>query len=235
MSLIVLGKVGRRMVRTESLVPTARDYVQDGLVAMWDGIENAGWGVHDAAATVWKNLVDSSSLELKQSLSWTDESLRWNQEGGFGLTVDSYPVLTAEMTFCVNKIKTNTFGALFGGAKSAGVSGPIGPARVLAGGTLSVMGDTSSGYVFGRASEGVRSSVSLTRDGSFVTAYQNATQGTRYSYSPTNERIVINDLGGFSGRSMLLDVFSFRLYNRALTPAEIAHNHSVDRARFNIV
>lgn len=23
---------------------TAKDYVQDGLVAMWDGIENAGWG-----------------------------------------------------------------------------------------------------------------------------------------------------------------------------------------------
>ena len=23
--------------------PTARDYVQDGLIAMWDGIENVGW------------------------------------------------------------------------------------------------------------------------------------------------------------------------------------------------
>ena len=39
-----------------SSTPTARDYVQDGLIAMWDGIENAGWGVHDAAATVWKDL-----------------------------------------------------------------------------------------------------------------------------------------------------------------------------------
>lgn len=25
---------------------SARNYVQDGLVAMWDGIENAGYGVH---------------------------------------------------------------------------------------------------------------------------------------------------------------------------------------------
>ena len=30
--------------------PTARSYVQDGLVAMWDGIENSGWGVHDTYA-----------------------------------------------------------------------------------------------------------------------------------------------------------------------------------------
>ena len=26
---------------------TAKDYAQNGLLAMWDGIENAGWGVHD--------------------------------------------------------------------------------------------------------------------------------------------------------------------------------------------
>ena len=40
---------------------TARDYVQDGLVAMWDGIENAGWGTHDDAATVWKDLTGNGN------------------------------------------------------------------------------------------------------------------------------------------------------------------------------
>jgi hypothetical protein len=39
--------------------PTARDYVQDGLIAMWDGIENAGWGTHDPNATEWKDLMGS--------------------------------------------------------------------------------------------------------------------------------------------------------------------------------
>ena len=34
--------------------PTAKDYVQDGLLALWDGIENAGWGTHDVNATTWK-------------------------------------------------------------------------------------------------------------------------------------------------------------------------------------
>ena len=42
----------RRGAPTPS-VPTARDYVQTGLIAMWDGIENAGGGVHDASATRW--------------------------------------------------------------------------------------------------------------------------------------------------------------------------------------
>ena len=30
---------------------TAQSYVQSGLIAHWDGIENAGYGVHDATAT----------------------------------------------------------------------------------------------------------------------------------------------------------------------------------------
>ena len=35
---------------------TARDYVQEGLVAIWDGIENIGYGLHDSNATVWIDL-----------------------------------------------------------------------------------------------------------------------------------------------------------------------------------
>ena len=29
---------------------SAKSYVQEGLYAQWDGIENAGWGTHDSAA-----------------------------------------------------------------------------------------------------------------------------------------------------------------------------------------
>lgn len=39
---------------------TAADYVQDGLIAMWDGIENAGLGIHDYDAINWTNLVAGS-------------------------------------------------------------------------------------------------------------------------------------------------------------------------------
>lgn len=33
-------------------VPTAKDYVQDGLIAMWDSIEDVGCKMHDANASV---------------------------------------------------------------------------------------------------------------------------------------------------------------------------------------
>lgn len=35
---------------------SSSDYVQDGLLAMWDGLENAGRGVHDAGSSVWVDL-----------------------------------------------------------------------------------------------------------------------------------------------------------------------------------
>lgn len=38
-------------------VPTAEDYVQDGLVSLWDCIENVGLGEHNPDSTEWIDLV----------------------------------------------------------------------------------------------------------------------------------------------------------------------------------
>ena len=55
---------------------TAKDYVQDGLIAMWDGIENAGPGVHDPNATVWKDLVGGYDIPLNEGCyAWKDDQI----------------------------------------------------------------------------------------------------------------------------------------------------------------
>ena len=46
----MLGVEGTEIYSEETSF-SASDYVQDGLVAMWDGIENAGWGLHDDMIT----------------------------------------------------------------------------------------------------------------------------------------------------------------------------------------
>ena len=55
-----MGLIMRRNLMAAKSGYTAKDYVQDGLVAMWDGIENAGYAAdgfeHDPNATVWKDL-----------------------------------------------------------------------------------------------------------------------------------------------------------------------------------
>ena len=47
-----------------ALAFSTSNYVQDGLVACWDGIENAGKGVHDSEATVWTDIVGGKKFAL---------------------------------------------------------------------------------------------------------------------------------------------------------------------------
>ena len=54
----------RKMMKT---MPTARDYVQDGLIAMWDGIENAGCGVHTSDKSSLRELVTGASISVFES------------------------------------------------------------------------------------------------------------------------------------------------------------------------
>jgi hypothetical protein len=50
-------------------------YVASGLIAQWDGIDNAGRGVHSAAPTVWKDLVGSGDVTIPYWVEVRDNSL----------------------------------------------------------------------------------------------------------------------------------------------------------------
>lgn len=53
----------------------AMQYIQDGLLAMWDGEENAGFGKHDAAATQWVDCVSHIPLTLDQYVTVTENAM----------------------------------------------------------------------------------------------------------------------------------------------------------------
>ena len=54
---------------------TSKMYISDGLVAQWDGIENAGVGVHDNATQTWTDLT-GNGWDAKNGMNVQD--LRWN-------------------------------------------------------------------------------------------------------------------------------------------------------------
>lgn len=47
---------------------SAKSYVQDGLIAMWDGIENAGWGRHTADKNRMFELVSHAPIGIYEQL-----------------------------------------------------------------------------------------------------------------------------------------------------------------------
>ena len=55
----------------------AGEYVQEGLIGFWDGIENAGVGQHNSSAAVWKNLVGGGpDLTLEGIVEWEANALK---------------------------------------------------------------------------------------------------------------------------------------------------------------
>ena len=62
-------------------VPTARDYVQDGLLVLYDGIENVGWGEHDGNASAWVDLAGTLDPAQYQSGTIVADDHAYNPDG----------------------------------------------------------------------------------------------------------------------------------------------------------
>lgn len=67
---------------TAQAAVSARQYVQRGLVAHWDALENNGYGQYDGAATVWKDLNGSYDLSIVNAeATWEADALLPPQKG----------------------------------------------------------------------------------------------------------------------------------------------------------
>ena len=57
----------------------AKDYIIDGLVEIWDGIENVEYGKHSNTTTVWKGLLGKIDLSL------VGDNVSWAQDHVYGM------------------------------------------------------------------------------------------------------------------------------------------------------
>lgn len=97
----------------------AFSYIQKGLAASYDGIENAGAGVHDANATTWVDLTgNGNDGTVASGITWAADG--WVCTGGVDTPVVVSPGLaavTGSETFTVEfagKRATTGRGVLFG-------------------------------------------------------------------------------------------------------------------------
>lgn len=224
-------------------------YVTDGLVAMWDGEWNAGGGVHDANATVWKDLIGNRDWTLGTSTSYEWTANSFDAKDQFAATqdfIDGSLVNTVEVCAKIktpSTWKTANLAFIIIGRVSASASSTRPYYGLLYRNTaanLALMGGFS--YFDGSANEfaGVPASFSfpnydatagvigyfdgVSRDASGVNTldYNAATRGT------------VARIGGTAQQPMPIEVYNIRLYSRSITSVEIAANYAVDKARFNL-
>ena len=101
-NILTVAWLASAFVTGHVLAYTSASYVQEGLIAQWDGIDNAivgGVRCHDATATVWKdltgNLYDITGLDALGG--FVDDAFAKTKSGakaqGFGLNPSTYEVV----------------------------------------------------------------------------------------------------------------------------------------------
>ena len=78
---MMLGARTAAWAKSGGGMPTARDYVQDGLLVLYDGIENVGWGEHDGNASAWVDLAGTLDPAQYQAGTIVADDHAYNPEG----------------------------------------------------------------------------------------------------------------------------------------------------------
>lgn len=205
--------------------PTARDYVQRGLIAMWDAIENAGWGIHDATTRTWKDLVGSRDMSLTSYITIGDDAVTFasNYQSGTYANIPFNDVVCVEFVYRANVARV-AYGVSF---NSSGTYKYIAWRQQ---GKHIFMGNYGKNFLVDptAARQSYHYDYSTTR--LYVDGQERSSTGTGGTFSA--EPAGVNTYGG--AYSIDGAFSSLRVYSSALTAAEIAANYTIDKERFGL-
>lgn len=224
------------------------DYVRDGLVHMWDGINNTGSG-HDSSVTTWIDLVGNITLTKQAGGTWKDNALNFDPASSSDMLywkdTTETSIYTQNMTVevCIQPTSNTEFPE----SKSAVIvnisSSAVNAQRriMLSKGDKSVGGYTTATNQF--ALTGLVSlrkvhhiACTYTQQTGTANVYCNGnllTMSAQHSFGDSKRNYVF--VGGSQGDSKypyLGDIHSIRVYNRVLSDNEIYENYLTDCARF---
>ncbi len=220
---------------------SAASYAQDGLVGQWDGIENAGTGLHDANTNYWTDLTGQSGdfALFTDVASFTADGLKKNTAGIMATNV------TATARTDVRTIEVVVSGAP--------ASGWVHAFLITKDQTVSFNNDRTGGnrdYFFDYNKGGWRTLQKPEQETIAITYYGNGNTSSNFyqnGVKPAGSKTTNNwgaptyptmHIGGRTGQTGNdyqahgYTIHAIRLYNRALTNVEIRRHATIDQIRF---
>ena len=229
---------------------TSASYVQDGLIAQWDGIDNIGAGIHDPGSKMWKDLAGNYDLSLLPKGSWSADGRSLTVYGAAAVCSNSLPAYkTIEVVY---KMKKPGGRLLF----CSGGTSQVSDFRFIVfnrdGGEMS----GTTGYFSGAWQvpskhvvwdsfdpSAVRSMAATYNNGEAYAEHGNVSAvyadgvarddgSADTSWGLGDGHIMIGDHAEAGSYPWFGEVYTIRVYSRALSAEEIAANHAIDEARF---
>ena len=228
---------------------TLASYATDGLVVWLDGIWNAGKGVHNASATTWANLANpanNAAITANASSGWRDDGYYfcYDSASSYAQLANATPAMTrATFEFAFDGKLSDQSGFDWGsyfvsrganyGICGLNTSGTLClNATGWTGGTGNDYRPTIVGWGWKQASFSLGEAVS---DG--LRAYEGGTlKNTRARASVVEipaARWYVANYSTAQKYQAVGTMKSVRIYNRALSPGEVARNAAADAARFD--
>lgn len=215
---------------------TARDYVQDGLVRMFDGIENDGYGKHNANISTWRELVTNAMLSSNEmntmknggsnyyyggSLKTTDA-----QNGGYIAQLWSTAMFSMSITISLpDGIKLGAWN----------YSRPIIPVQTSCNADNVALQCYGQGWQLFYFSPGDLVNVCFSLNGEKGIIYANGVALPHvYTVPESHDVTMSRPYGWENANPKYRHYHNFRIYNRPLSTSEVAANYAIDKARFNL-
>lgn len=244
MALAPFGGMGKKL-------PGSDAYVQSGLVHQWDGIDNAGRGIHSVSATAWKDLVSSvDSGTFYGVWSWTDsgpyvESYIESNASRIVVPGDLGNINAHTIEICLSVSRTRYAGRFFDSENYNS-----GNKRIELIYLDNYNEETTSKFEMGHGADGslqtnglysfTRGTLAIKHPRTTGPLFINGAEVTGYLRDNWNQLagypsyINICNRSGTMNRGMDATVHAFRIYNRALSDSEIAANYAIDKQRFGV-
>lgn len=236
--LILNGKVvadGRTIAPpkwAEPDVSTASDYVQDGLVAIWDCVENRGWGDGDISETGWTELVSGNVTQTAGRGTFSATAFKMSAANKLELVSNNFRTLTART---VEVVFSDSYG-------SAGNRVYVEDNNANVG--FSLQSNTSNCRLtcnLGNTHQNEVPYSEIARAAPLFCHWALSQSNTSTLYVNGGERRRANksftpftSIGLGLRTNIQADYCCVRVYSRALTAEEIAHNYNIDKRRFNL-
>lgn len=229
-------------------VPTAADYVMTGLVAMWDGIENAGWGTHEDSPFSFVDLVSGYNLNQTGSASSAfDTIFSENALQGKAYNILSYNVPSALLTAIVGASRSVEF--VF---TRDSLSNTVGFPVFISGNWMSFAGFVGARLLLYHQGNGFyvdppsqtapyKMAITMSVASGVASVYVNGQKVNTVSAgsmsTPTSASNVVlgqnlnlvNNTSYFAAKT-----HSVRIYAAALSDAQVSANFAIDNARFSV-
>jgi hypothetical protein len=219
-------------------------YVQNGLVAHYDAINNTGKGdtFHSRNATEWADLKNGVPMTIVGNCTWDVNDLHIVLNSSCvtscayrnGLSLDQF---TVEETF--NGITTaDTYFPWWNNSTMVGKGTALGAWSEGYWWWDGVGADSGAfkKYIPVGSLNGI-CQVALSMSSSAMTSFNDGkmvgnTTAMYANKTPTYWCTNIAQIGGYTNRYFDAKIYAYRVYNRALSEAELAANYAVDQKRF---